>query len=71
MKYSMEALFDFMDSRRKVKVTCTDGQVFTGLCWAYGSAQNEEEYGVAEPSLEVGPGVSFYASEIEKIEYAD
>lgn len=30
-----------------------DGRVFEGHCWAYGDVQNEEEYGVDEPGLEV------------------
>ena len=52
-KYTMEDLFAFMDAKRPVRVTCTDGRVFEGPCWAYGDVQNEEEYGVDEPSLEV------------------
>lgn len=71
MKYSMDDLFDFMDSGRTVRVTDSDGKTHIGKCWAYGDVQNDEEYGVNEPSLDVGPGVSLYASEIEKIEYVD
>lgn len=71
MKYTMKDLFDFMHSAREVKVTDVDGNVMIGRCWAYGSVDNEEEYGVFEPSLEIGPGVTLYASEIEKIEFAD
>ena len=48
-KYTMKDLFGFMDAKRPVRVTCTDGRVFEGPCWAYGDVQNEEEYGVAEP----------------------
>lgn len=71
MKYSMKELFAFMDSGRPVSVTGADGQTCTGQCWAYGPVENEEEYGVFEPSLEIGPGVTLYASQIEKIEFAD
>lgn len=71
MKYTMEKLFAFMDSGRAVSVIGTDGQTYTGRCWAYGSAENEEEYGVYEPSIDVGPGILLYASEIAHIEFAD
>lgn len=71
MKYSIKDLFDFMHAERTVKVTDTDGNVMVGRCWAYGAVDNEEEYGVFEPSLEIGPGVTLYASQIEKIEFAD
>ena len=71
MKYSEIDLFAFMDEcdrGRQVKVTCTDGQQITGRCWAYSSAQNEIEHGVTEPSLDVGPGLWLYASEIKEVE---
>lgn len=70
MIYSEKELFEFMDSERQVLVTCDNGQKFKGRCWAYGTIYNEEEFGIAEPSLEIG-NVSLYASEIEKIEYVD
>lgn len=68
MKYSEKDLFDFMDSKRPVKVTATNGKVFTGMCWAYSAVFNDEEDGVMEPSLEIG-NTALYLSEIEKIEY--
>ena len=55
-KYTMKNLFGFMDAKRPVRVTCTDDRVFEGPCWAYGDVQNEEEYGVDEPGLEVHRG---------------
>lgn len=70
MTYSEKELFEFMDSRRQVLITCDDGQKFKGQCWAYGMIYNEEEFGIAEPSLEIG-NVSIYASEIKSIEFAD
>ena len=70
MKYSMKELFDFMESGRQVKVTCTDGKTFSGRCWAYSDVGNIEEDGVAEPSLEVG-STTIYQSEIQSIEYID
>lgn len=68
-KYTMEALFAFMDARRPVNVTCTDGKVFSGMCWAYSDVFNMEE-GVDEPSLEVQDTI-LYLHEIQKIEFAD
>ena len=70
MKYTIKDLFAFMDSGRDVRVICTDGEILTGRCWAYSNIENEEEFGVNEPSLEIG-NISLYASEIEKIEYID
>lgn len=70
MTYSEKELFGFMDSKRPVLVTSDDGQEFRGPCWAYGAVYNEEEFGIAEPSLEIG-NVSVYASEIKSIEFAD
>ena len=64
-KYTMEDLFGFMDAKRPVRVTCTDGRVFKGPCWAYGDVQNEEEYGV-----EVQDAMLF-SSEIQEIEFVD
>lgn len=68
MKYLEKDLFEFMNSKRSVKVTATNGKEFTGMCWAYSAIFNEEENGVPEPSLEVG-NTSLHLSEIEKIEY--
>ena len=68
--YSMKELFDFMESGRQVKVTCTDGKTFSGKCWAYSDVANLEEDGVDEPSLEVG-NTTIYQSEIDHIEYID
>lgn len=68
MKYSMKELFDFMESGRQVKVTCTDGKIFSGRCWAYSDTANMEEDGVDEASLEVG-STTIYQSEIQSIEY--
>lgn len=70
MKYSLKDLFDFMESEKVVKVTCLDGKIFQGRCWAYSSVQNLEEDGVDEPSLEVQDTV-LYLSDIQTIEYAD
>lgn len=70
MKYSLKDLFDFMESEKVVKVTCLDGEVFQGRCWAYSSVQNLEEDGVDEPSLEVQDTV-LYLSDIQTIEYVD
>ena len=69
-KYTMEDLFSFMDARKPVKVTCTDGKVFSGMCWAYSDAFNMEEEGIDEPSLEVCDTM-LYLSDVDKIEYAD
>ena len=70
MKYTMKDLFDFMESEKHVKVTCTDGKIFSGRCWAYSDVCNMEENGVDEPSLEVG-STMIYQSEIQSIEYID
>lgn len=70
MKYSMKDLFDYMETGREVKVTCTDGKVFSGKCWAYSDVSNMEEDGIDEPSLEVG-STMIYQSEIQSIEYID
>lgn len=70
MMYSEKELFAFMDEcerGKKVAITCTDGQQIVGRCWAYSSAQNAYEDGIAEPSLDVGPGIIIYSSEIAKI----
>lgn len=71
MKYTAEILFALMESGRAVSVTATDGKTYTGRCWAYGTVQNEEEYGVYEPSIDIGPGTFLYASEIVNIEFAN
>lgn len=70
MTYSEKQLFDYMDSKREVLVTCDDGQTFKGRCWAYGSIYNEEEFERHEPSLQIG-STTLFVSEIEKIEYAE
>lgn len=70
MSCTEKELFEAMDSKRMARVTCTDGQVFTGQCWAYGAIVAEEEYGVKEPCLDVG-STMLRASEIEKIEFVD
>ena len=70
MSYTEKELFDYMDSRRPVRVECTDGAVFIGPCWAYGATVSEEEFGMAEPLLDVG-GTTLRISDIEKIEFAD
>ena len=68
--YTMEDLFQFMGSKRPARVRCKDGRVFEGRCWAYGDVQNEEDYGVPEPSLEV-QDTMVYLGEIEDVEFAD
>ena len=70
MKYTLKDLFDFMESGRYVRVTCTDGKIFRGRCWAYSSIQNMEEDGIDEPSLEVQDTI-LYLSEIQTIEYLE
>lgn len=70
MKYSTKELFDFMESGRQVKVTCIDGKIFSGRCWAYSDVVNMEEDGIDEPSLEV-ESTLIYQSEIQSIEYID
>ena len=70
MSYSLKDLFDFMESGRPVKVTCTDGKVFQGRCWAYSSVTNLEEDGIDEPGLEVG-NTMLYLSEISIVDYLD
>ena len=70
VEYTMEDLFAFMDSRRPVKVTCTDGKAFYGMCWAYSDVFNMEEEGINEASIEVQDTVIFL-HEIQRIEYAD
>jgi small nuclear ribonucleoprotein (snRNP)-like protein len=70
MKYTLKDLFDFMESGRPVKVTCKDGKIFQGRCWAYSSVQNMEEDDIDEPSLEVQDTI-LYLSEIQTIEYLE
>lgn len=69
-KYTMKELFDFMDTGKTVKVTSKSGKTYVGECWAYGDVQNESDYGIAEPSIEVQDTVLF-SSEIEKIEFVE
>lgn len=68
MTYSEKDLFALMDSGKTIKVTCTDGKIFTGRCWAYGAIQNEMEHNIPEASIDIGPGITLFVSEIEKIE---
>ena len=70
MSCTEKQLYDFMDAGRAVKVTSVDGKTYTGMCWAYSSVYNQEEYGVDAPSLEVQDTV-LYLHEIQKIEYVD
>lgn len=70
MSYTEKEMFDAMDSRKVVRVSCVDGQIFTGLCWAYSAVRNQEEFDIPEATLEVGSTV-LLQSEIEKIEYID
>lgn len=71
MKLTEKELFDFMDSGREVRVTCTDGDLLTGRCWAYGSEVAKEEFGEDEPCLDVGCSTIVTLSQIKKIEFAD
>ena len=69
MKVTEEELFDFMASGRGVRVTCADGEILVGKCWAYGAAVSMEEFGEDEPCLNVGCSTIVPLSQIEKIEY--
>lgn len=60
-----------MDSGRIVRVTDDCGNEHIGRCWAYSAATSELEYGIAEPIVDVGPGLLLFISEIKKIEYVD
>ena len=71
MKVTEKELFDFMDSGRNVRVTCTNGDVLVGQCCAYGAEVSEEEFGEKEPCLDVGCSTIVPLSQIDKIEYAD
>ena len=68
MSYTEKELYEFMDARRPVEVTSVNGNVYTGMCWAYSSVCNAEEEGINEPSLEVQDTV-LYLHEIEKISF--
>ena len=68
MIYTEKELNEFMDSRRPVKVTSINGNVYTGMCWVYSSVCNDEEFGVDDASLEVQDTI-LYLHEIEKIEF--
>ena len=70
MKYTDQQLYEFMADERIVKVTSTSGNVYVGRCFAYSSVTNEEDFGIAEASLEVQDTI-LYLHEIKKIEYAD
>lgn len=69
MIYTEKQLFDFMDAKRPVKVTTVDGDVFTGICWAYSSVTNASEFGVDAPSIEVQDTIIF-AHDIKEIVFA-
>ena len=69
MKYTEKQLFEFMDAKKPVKVTSVDGDVFTGMCWAYSSVTNDSEFGVSAPSIEIEDTV-LYTHEIKTIEFA-
>ena len=71
MTVTEKEMFDFMDSRRNVRVTCTDGGVLVGQCWAYGAEVSEELVGEKEPCLDVGCSTIIPMSQIDRIEYAD
>lgn len=66
-RYTEQELFSFMDLERPVKVTCTDGSIFKGMCWAYTATRNEVEENISDASLEIGNRMIFL-HEIEKIE---
>lgn len=70
MKYTLQELMTFMESAKKVRVTCTDGTAYTGRCWAYSAGTNLEEFGVDDHSVEIGD-TQIYLKEINTIEYAD
>ena len=70
MSCTEKDMFAAMESRRVVKVTCTDGQTLTGRCWAYSSVVNKEDFDIPEATLEVG-SIGLLQSEIEKIEFMD
>ena len=71
MRPTEKDLFDYMDTGRDVRVTCTDGDTLTGRCWAYGAVVSEKEFGEDEPCLDVGCGTIVALSQIESIEFAD
>lgn len=70
MRYTEKDLFDYMDSGRVLRVTVCGGQTFAGRCWAYGAVVSEEEFGIAEPCLDVGCSTVLALSEIERIAFA-
>lgn len=71
MSYTERDLFDYMDSGRTVKVTDDDGKEHVGQCWAYSAVTSKEEFGIAEPTLDIGCSVVLALSEIRKIECVD
>jgi hypothetical protein len=71
MSYTEKELFEFMESGRTVRVTDDEGTEHVGQCWAYRTVTSEENYGIAEPTLEVGCSVVLGLSEIQKIDFAD
>ena len=66
MNYTVENLFEFMDSERVIKVTEKSGKKSKGKCWAYTGIGDGEV-----PYLDIGPGIIVKLTDIEKIEYAD
>lgn len=69
MKYTFETMFPFME--KQVKIIDDKGKEWTGLCWGvYSGTENEDDYGVAEDSLELledGTSWQFFSSEIASI----
>ena len=63
-------LFDFMDSGRKVKVTCKDGMEFSGYCLAYSDVFLEESDGVRDYGLDID-GTLIFLHEMQSVEYID
>ena len=70
---TLEQLHGYMDKR--VKITAPDGKEFSGLCWGvYSAIENEDDYGIAEDSLELYDGACstvFCVSDIKSIELVD
>lgn len=63
-------LFDFMESGKKVKVTCTDGSEFTGHCLAYSDVYLADSDGIDDYGLDVD-GTMVYLHEIQSVAYVD
>lgn len=71
MNVTEKDMYDFMDSGRDVRVTCTDGYILIGRCWAYGAEVSKDEFGEDEPCIDVGCSTIIPLSQIESIEYVD